>query len=288
MANPQSSIPPEMPQLLGEPVQTEALQIQHLQLPPGEGYCHVKDGHTLFVNLTPRPIQYLQSQDGKTHSGLYRQGDFTLTPADMRFFARWQGTENCLEIQLRDSFLRLVAEETLAGNGDSFSLRPTFQSRNPQIETVATLLLGELQQNQPGGALYMDSLANLLAVQLLRHQGSRQGQLPAYEGGLAPHQLSQVLDYIDSHLTEDMKLAALAQLLAMSPFHFGRMFKQSMGVSPHQYVIQQRVERAKQLLKRTQQPIIEVALECGFNSHSHLSKQFRQLTGLTPKAFRSS
>ena len=268
-------------------VQAETMQIELLQFPPGEGHVYCKDGHTLFVNLTPRPIHYLQTQDGKTHTGLYRRGDFTITPADLPFFARWQGNEHCLKIQLSDYFLRSVAQETMAGRCNSLTILPSFQSQNPQIEAIATLLLTELQQNQPGGTLYLDSLANVLAVQLLRNYGSTQSQLPHYKGGLPPHHLSRVLDYIDAHLAQDVKLADLAQLLSMSSFHFSRLFKQSMGISPHQYVIQQRVERAKQLLQQTDHSIIDIALACGFNSHSHLSKQFRQVTGMTPKAFRT-
>ena len=83
-----------------------------------------------------------------------------------------------------------------------------------------------------------------------------------------------------------IKLADLAQLLDMSPFHFSRLFKRSIGMTPHQYLSQQRVERAKQLLKKSDRLIIDIALECGFSSHSHLSKQFRQITGITPKAYR--
>jgi AraC family transcriptional regulator len=94
------------------------------------------------------------------------------------------------------------------------------------------------------------------------------------------------LAYVEAHLTQDIKLAELAQLLTMSPFHFGRMFKQSVGMSPHQYVIQQRVERAKTLLKQSDLAIIDIALDCGFSSHSHLSKQFRKVMGMTPRTFR--
>ena len=85
-----------------------------------------------------------------------------------------------------------------------------------------------------------------------------------------------VLDYIDTHLAQDIKLADLAQLLSMSQYHFSRLFKQSLGVSPYQYLLQQRVERAKHLLPHTDRLITTIALDCGFNSHSHLSKQFRQ------------
>jgi AraC family transcriptional regulator len=209
-----------------------------------------------------------------------------ITPANTPLFVRWEGNENCLKIQLPDAFLKQVAEETLGKDGDRLTLVPTFQSRNQQLEAIANLVLVEAQHRQPGGALYLDSLANALAVQLLRHHGTTAVQLQRYQGGLPTYQLNQVLDYVDATLAEDIKLADLAKLLGMSPFHFGRMFKQSIGISPHQYVIQQRVERAKRLLKQTDQAIIDIALECGFNSHSHLSKQFRQVTGVTPKEFR--
>lgn len=280
-SRPATGSPPREPTL-----ETATLQLELLQFPPGEGDVHCHDGHNLFVNLTTRPIHYLQTQDSQTHTGWYRYGDFTLTPADLPFFARWQGTENCLKIQLSDRFLKTVAQETLAVNGDRLSLVPTFQSRNEQIAAIATLLLAELQPNQSSGALYLDSLANVLAVQLLRHYGTSQTQLPSYAGGLPPQHLSRVLDYVETYMTTDIQLQDLAQLVGMSPFHFSRMFKQSMGISPHQYLIQQRLERAKRLLKNSDRAIIDIALECGFSSHSHLSKQFRQLTGMTPNAFR--
>ncbi|MDV2992533.1 MAG: Melibiose operon regulatory protein [Chroococcidiopsis sp. SAG 2025] len=96
------------------------------------------------------------------------------------------------------------------------------------------------------------------------------------------------LDYIHEHLDRDIKLADLADLLGISQFHLGHLFKQSLGISPYQYLLGQRIERAKQLLKQTDRSIIEIALMCGFSSHSRLSKQFRQLTGMTPKAYRAN
>ena len=243
--------------------------------------------HSLFISLSARPIHYLHAQDSKTYTGLYQRGEMLITPANTPLFARWDGEEHCLQIRLTDEFMRTVARETVVGDCDRITLKPEFHARNPQIESISTMLLNELQQGSLSNRLYVDSLSNILAVNLLRQHATTRPHLPTYEGGLPSRQIQQILDYIDAHLDREIKLSDLAQLLEMSQFHFSRLFKQSIGISPYQYLIQQRVGRAKQLLKQTDRLITDIALECGFSSHSHLSKQFRQLTGMSPRTYRS-
>ncbi|HAC65754.1 MAG TPA: AraC family transcriptional regulator [Cyanothece sp. UBA12306] len=264
------------------------ISIAHLQHPAGECNSIAEHEHTICLSLAKKPVHLLQKQGGKTYTGMYSKGDLTITPAKTQFLARWDGDDQILQIRLCQQFMRKVAHETLLTNSDQLELTPQFRTRNPQIEAIAMMLLTELQQQHCNSQLYIDSLANIFAVNLLRQYATTKPQLPSYEGGLPQTQLQQILDYIDSYLDQDIKLKDLAQLLDMSQFHFTRLFKQSIGISPYQYLLGQRVERAKQLLKQTDYLIVDIALECGFNSHSHLTKQFRQLTGMTPKAYRAS
>lgn len=262
--------------------------VEQFQYPAGEGSLQYCDEHVICLSLAPRPVRLLQIQGDKSYTGLYRKGDICITPAKAPFFAQWESDDRLLQIRISSCSIQQVARETLKINPDQLEVLPKFHTRDPHLEAIAMMLLTELQQDNLGTKLYIDSLTNILTVHLLRHYSASKPSLSVYKGGLSQHQLVQVLEYINNHLDRDIKLTDLAALLDMSQFHFSHQFKQAIGTSPYQYLLQQRVERAKQLLKQTQQSIMDIALDCGFNSHSHLSKQFRQLTGVTPKAYRAN
>jgi AraC family transcriptional regulator len=256
--------------------------------PAGEGKMLYPNEHIICLSLAPRPVRLLQIQGDKSYTGLYGKGDLSIAPAAAPFFARWDSDDFFLQIRIDSRFMAQVATEALAMNPDRLEVIPTFWTRDPQLEAIAMLVLTELKQENLGSRLYIDSLSNVLAVQLLKQYSASKPHLSVYEGGLPQRQLQQIFEYIHAHLERDIKLADLAGSIGMSQFHFSHLFKQSIGTSPYQYLLQQRIERAKQLLKQTNRSIVDIAFGCGFNSHSHLSKQFRQLTGMTPKSYRSS
>lgn len=276
-----------LPILSSQDLGWENILVEQYQHPPGEASCHYNDEHSLCLSLAPRPVRLLQMKGGKIHTSLYGKGDISITPAKMPFFARWDGEDRYLQIRIASRFIQRVAAE-MNLNSNKLDLLSEFRIRDPQIEAIGTMFLSELKQENLGGRLYIESLANVLAVHLLRQYADTKPRLLVYEGGLPQHRLFQVLEYINEHLERDIKLVDLAALLDMSQFHFSHLFKQAMGMAPYQYLLQQRVERAKQLLKQTDRSIIDIAFSCGFNSHSHLSSQFRQFTGMTPTVYRAS
>jgi AraC family transcriptional regulator len=262
--------------------------VEEFHHPAGEGTLLYPKDHLLCLSLAPRPVRLLHIQGDKSYEGLYGKGDLSIAPAATPSFARWDHDDRLLQIRIDAQFLAQVATEVLALNTDRLEVIPTFHTQDPELEAIALMLRSELKPDHSSSNLYIESLTNVLAVHLIRQFTTTQSHLPIYKGGLPQRQLSQVLDYINDNLEQDIKLADLASLLGISPFHFSHLFKQSIEISPYQYLLQQRIERAKQLLKQTNHSIMDIALTCGFSSHSHLSKQFRQTTGITPKGYRAN
>ena len=155
------------------------------------------------------------------------------------------------------------------------------------IHQIGLALQAELRL-QDGGRLYVETMANALVVHLLRYYSTQGHQTVSCNGGLPQYKLRLVIDYINDYLERDLSLNELAAIAQLSSYHFSRVFKQSTGISPYQYVIQQRVERAKQLLLQRKMSLPEIAIACGFSHQSHLNRHFKRITGVTPKTLLKS
>jgi AraC-like DNA-binding protein len=107
-------------------------------------------------------------------------------------------------------------------------------------------------------------------------------------GGLPPGAMRRVREHVEAHLSESMDLAELAAIAGLSVYHFARAFKQSAGVTPHHYLVRRRIERAQDMLARSELPLSGIALATGFSDQSHLARHFRQMLGMTPGQFRWS
>lgn len=275
-----------LPSLSSREQNWQHLIVEQFQHPAGEGRTYYSNEHTICVSLAPRPVRLFQTQGDRSKTGAYMQGDCCITPAGIPFFARWESEDRFIQIRLASQFLQDVAQETIEKS--DLTLMSEMHTRDRQLQAIAVMLLHELQQDHLGSGLYIESLANLLAVHLLRNYSTVQPRLPLYQGGLSDRQIMQVVEYIQAYLNQNIQLKDLAQMLNLSQFHFSRLFKQSLGITPYQYLMQQRVEKAQQLLKQTNDSITNIALECGFSSHSHFSLQFRQITGIAPKVYRAN
>nr|WP_282571457.1 AraC family transcriptional regulator [Methylonatrum kenyense] len=145
----------------------------------------------------------------------------------------------------------------------------------------------EISAGCPTGRLYSQSLSialvSFLACRYCRNGGSV-GEPP--HSGLPHRDTQQILDYIDDNLGSNLTLGVLAGLVDLSPQHFCHAFHEAVGLTPHQYVIRRRIEKAKRLLDENRLRIVDVALNLGFSNQSHFTDLFRRVTGKTPKNYQ--
>jgi len=231
-------------------------------------------------------VNLLQSRSGKTSVRHVRAGDSTLTPAGEP--KRFQHAGECVVVLLRlaPAFVQHVAGDEYALDPDRFELRENLGTPDRELGTIGRLLLGSLETEGAPHRMQVEALAWQLAIHLLREYGATPLPERRPSSGLPPRKLQRVLDYIDSNLRDDMSLADLARIVAISPGHFAHLFRQTTGRPPHRFVMERRIERAKVLLRDTDLPITEIAEQVGCASHSHLSVVFHRETGVTPRDFR--
>ncbi|NJO53116.1 MAG: helix-turn-helix transcriptional regulator [Leptolyngbyaceae cyanobacterium RM2_2_4] len=169
---------------------------------------------------------------------------------------------------------------------DRLNLVNCFGRQDLQLHHIAMMLLAELQSDSIMGQLYVESLTQVLVIHLLRHYSIFTQPITSENRSLTHTRLHQAIDYIHTHLDRDLSLAEIAGAINITPTYFATLFKRATGLSPHQYVIQQRVERAKSLLSKTDLAIADIALQVGFSNQSHLTRHFKRLIGVTPGQVR--
>ena len=249
--------------------------------------------HVVVVGLTHHPVDLVQRLDGKLYEKPCRQGDISIVPAgtsvEVEFKARVES--DVLNLHLGDTFLRGVAQ-SVEVDPDGVEIVTRVCTPDAQIERIGHSLKAEVEADGLlGGKLYAESLASALAISVIRDHSSLGRKATRkvageHAGGLSRRALKRAIDYIGDNLQKDLTLAELAGTAHMSPYHFSRLFKGSTGLAPHRYVIERRVQRAKELLSGSALPIAEIALLCGFANQSHLNRHFKRLLGVNPKALR--
>lgn len=254
-------------------------------LPPNPGALL---GSSQFIVLMhegePYEMEWRLPEMRESERRQIAEGDLHINPADRPIFMRWTCSQRVLVIAMEQSFTDQVLRDAFDGNAPE--LRTLIGVRNPVIESMAVAWRQELAERGAGGRLYLEGLGSALLVHIFRTYGEGLDRPPPVTGGLGALRLRRVTDYIEAHLAEDISLSGLAAVAGLSTHHFGEAFKASTGTSPHRHLIERRIHRAKELLLGTNHSIVEIALAAGFASHSHLTGNFRKLTGTTPSRFR--
>ena len=242
--------------------------------------------HWLCYMLSDCKLHQITQIGDRQYTGEMKRGDIWLKPNSHNGFWSYKDSDECLLFAIAPDFLRQIALENDFANADRLEILPVLNKYDSQLENLAILFQQEIARTQSGNLLYIESLSNMLAIHLLRHYCTFSSKLVEYTGGLPPYKLKQVTDYIHSHLADNISLDELASQLKLSQSHFSYLFRQSTGKSPYQFLIQQRVNRAKELLFERDMAIADIAISVGFYDQSHLSRHTKKLLGVSPRQLR--
>jgi AraC family transcriptional regulator len=204
-------------------------------------------------------------------------------PRGTSFASRWDERLRVLSMTLSPSFVR-----TVEGHDSSRSLDspPHINTEDRLLAAILFALRDDIRERSPVGNVYGEQLATAMVSHMLRRWGAGRADRLAGRTQASSKKFERTIDYIHAHLESELSVSALARIVDLGTDHFIRSFRRSMGVTPHQYVLQCRIARAKALLVRPRASIKRVAMQCGFPDPSHFIKVFRRITGVTPALYR--
>ncbi len=255
-------------------------------VPPSEFHVPAITHHRLV--LFSRPPQELDLR----YEGVKRHvpppaGAIIVVPAGSPTLWRWSGSFDSLHIFVEPGLVTRVAAEAFGLDPARLTVPPLDGLDLPQLQTAMWAVDAELTPGGAGGRLAAESLANVLAVQLIRHVSANRQSARRRNGTLPRAKLRAVVEYIEEHLDSGPTLEQMAAIARLSPNYFAWQFKRATGLPPHQYVLDRRVERAKHFLQtRSDISMAEVAAEAGFWDQSQFSHHFKRKIGVTPGQFR--
>ena len=278
-----------VPLLPGRPVRSSALSplsglivethnIGAIEIPEHE--------HSSFClhMQTSSPVQMEWWSEGKYGKENHGPGSMILLTPGTRDRLRWDRPSQRMVLSVDESYLLRAAQELGRKGPLGFENRWIFEDR--QLHLLLSEMRREMEAGWETGALYGDHLGMSLSIALLQKYGRGVAISPQVKGGISRVRLQRVLDYIAANGHMDIKLDDLADVAGMSRFHFARLFRLVMGVTPHRYLMDQRLQQAKALLRLDTRSVSEVAVETGFANAGHLARVFRRYVGVRPTEWK--
>jgi len=266
--------------------QWDGIRLGHWRALAGEVLERTRPDHEINIPISGNFTSSKHTAAGSCRSDRANPGNICIVPAGQPIAVRWREEVEGVTLSLSPSLLACAA------SGDDprtqVDVVETYQAEDQLIRQIGLALLAEALTSEPVGRLYAESLAQTLALHLVRHYSVSRRATEMFRGGLSGYNLRRAKEFINEHLEQDLTLTGIADAVGLSQFHFARAFKLATNLTPQQYLTERRVELAKHLLRESDLPLVEVSARAGFKSQSYFTTLFRRFTGTTPKAWRQS
>lgn len=260
------------------------INFDYYQYDANEAPTHTTEHHLVSVTFTSNSIE--RKLDNIYRHERQNVGSVGIIPAQIEHWAAWKNPGNFALFSIQPETLAKIAPEGV--NPHKIELIPTFAEPDPDplIASMAMAFIQQLKQDPEGSVFYFDHLKNALLAHLLKNYSVFPLQPKEYSDKLSPPQLQLITDYINDNLQQDFGLAVLAKLVNLSVHDFYELFKRTLNISPLEYVSQQRVAKAKELLKQEELSLADVASQSGFRYKSRMNQQFYRILGVTAQVYR--
>lgn len=265
----------------------QLMRVQYFRAPPATMPEDVFAEHHLLLNLREEPQRYQNVRDGVMHDFEVRKNDIILTPAGVRSGWRWFETSDVIIVTLEPDAVERFASSELGLLLDDTQFRSLSQFSDADLCQAGTMLRDTIQTGEMSSAVMFEAMARVFLVKLLQRYGERRPEEVALSAKFTSAHYRRVLAFVRARLDRTITIEDMAREVAMSASHFSRVFKETVGRTPMQFVMSYRIEQAVGMMEDEAVPLGTVALKCGFADQAHFTRSFKKLTGQTPSAHRA-
>jgi AraC family transcriptional regulator len=260
----------------------DGILLEHHTLPRGELPSAAFIGHLVTVSIGSSHFREWRAE-GKSGRLLMPPGGICLC-SGQEVWTAWDRPIEFIALAIHPDVMQRAACE----RGKTIVLKPEPNLSDQVVVNLVHAIHSEIRSGCPAGPLLGESLATDLSAYLRRQHAIEPIHLPYFKGGIPRVRLNRVLEYVEASLATKLRVAELAGISEMSPYYFGKLFKQSTGLTVHEYVTKRRVQRAIDLLKRERVDISGVGAAIGIPDQSQFTRLFHKYTGITPRRYRAS
>ncbi|MBE9048339.1 helix-turn-helix transcriptional regulator [Pleurocapsales cyanobacterium LEGE 10410] len=269
---------------LVRPTAADLLTLEYFEAEPASMPTDRYSQHHIILNLREEPHRLENWRDGEHRDFIYNKNEIILTPAGVESGWRWHVKSKCIIITLDPAKFERFAQTELGILLSTQQLKDLPQFFDEDI-TQSGIQLLEALQSKMGSQVMFESFARVFLTKLILKYGL-QAEEYNFSKSFTAEQYKQVLNYIAINYGSNILLEDMAAQADLSTSHFSRLFKQTIGQSPYQFLMSYRIEQAKKMLDNPNALMIDIAMNCGFSDQAHFSRVFKKIEGITPKKYR--